>query len=129
MSYVPDSQGATLYFNGIQLGVLQGTSPAFAAGGVQEVTSMRSPVLGSGQSARVLKQYNCTSIEPGTMQCKFLGSADLARNDVGGPGTLVFSWPDGQISGQAFCSDLQAEFTVGQLRQWTATFQFTGFNA
>jgi hypothetical protein len=126
---IPDSQGATLFFNGVQLGVLQGAKPAFAAGGVQEVTSMRSPVLGSGQNARVLKQYNCTSIEPGTMQCSFLGAADLARNDVGGPGTLVFSWPDGEISGQAFCSDLQADFTVGQVRQWTATFTFTGFDA
>ena len=127
MPYIPDSHGATLFFNGVQLGVLQGVVPAFAAGGVQEVTSTRSPVVGSGQNARVLKQYNCTSIEPGTMQCSFLGAADLARNDVGGPGMLVFSWPGGQISGQAFCSELQADWTVGQIRQWTATFRFTGF--
>lgn len=128
MPDIPDSQGATLYFNGVQLGVLQGVSPAFAAGGVQEVTSMRSPVVGQGQNARVLKQYNCTSIEPGTMQCRFLGTADLARNSVGGPGLLVFSWPNGQLSGQAFCSDLTADFAVGQVQQWTATFTFTGFN-
>lgn len=129
MPEIPDSQGATLYFKGVELGVLQGASPAFAAGSVHEVTSLRSPVIGSGQNARVIKQYNCTSIEPGTMQCRFLGTSDLARNDVGGPGTLVFSWPNGQISGAAFCSDLQADFSVGQLQQWTATFQFTGFDS
>ena len=129
MPDVPDSQGATLYFNGVQLGVLQGVSPSFAAGNVSEMTSVRSPVIGQGQNARVIKQYNCTSIEPGTMQCRFIGNADLARSDVGGPGVLVFSWPGGQISGAAFCSDLQADFSVGQVRQWTATFQFTGFNS
>jgi hypothetical protein len=127
MPNVPDSQGATLYFNGLELGVLQDVSPAFAAGSVHEVTSLRSPVIGEGQNARVIKQYNCTSIEPGTMQCRFLGTAGLQRNDVGGSGTLVLSWPGGQISGEAFCSDLQPTLTVGQLQQWTATFTFTGF--
>ena len=129
MPNVPDSQSATLYFKGVALGVLQSVLPAFSAGHVSEMTSVRSPVIGEGQNARVIKQYNCTSIEPGTMQCRFLGAADLARNDVGGPGMLVFSWPGGQLSGAAFCSDLQAEFSVGQVRQWTATFQFTGFTS
>lgn len=129
MPNVPDAQGATLVFNGVELGVVQGVSPVFAAGNVSEVTSLRSAVIGQGQNSRVIRQYNCTSIEPGTMQCRFLGAADLARNDVGGPGMLVFSWPDGSLSGAAFCSSLEADWTVGQVRQWTATFQFTGFDS
>lgn len=130
MPDVPDSQGATLRFRGVTLGVLQGFTPAFAAGNVHEVTSMRSPVLGSGQNARVLKQYNCTSIEPGTVTARFVGSPDLARADIGGPGTLVMTWAGGAtLSGQAFCSSLDAELAVGELIRWAAEFQFTGFDS
>jgi hypothetical protein len=103
---IPDSQGAVLYFRGQALGVLQ------------------------GQSARVLKQYNVTSIEPGTITARFLGSPDLARNDLGGPGFLSFSWPSGgTLSGQAFLETLDAEFAKGELIQWAAVFQFSGFDA
>ena len=127
MTYIPDSQGATLYFNGAELGLMQGVNTSAAVGNVQEVTSLRSPIIGQGQNARILKQYNCTSIEPGTMQCRFLGSSGLSRNDIGYPGNLVLAWPQGTVNVWAFCSDLQAEFSVGQLQQWSATFHFTGF--
>lgn len=129
MPYIPDSQGAVLSFNGQVLGVLQNVSPSFAAGNVHEVTSLRSPVVGAGQNARVVKQYNVTSIEPGTITARFLGSPDLSRNHVGFPGTLVFSWPaGGSLSGQAFLQTLDAEFQKGELIQWAAVFQFSGFN-
>ena len=129
MTYISDSQGATLYFNGVELGRMQGVDTSVAAGNVQEVTSLKSPVMGQGQNARLLKQYNCTSVEPGTMQLRFIGSAGLNRNDIGGPGRLVLTWPNGTLSWIAFCSDLQAGFSVGQLQQWTATFQATGFTS
>lgn len=130
MPDIPDSQGATLVFRGVTLGVLQTATPSFSAGNVSEVTSMRSPVVGSGQNARVLRQYNVTSIEPGTITARFLGSPGLARNDLGGPGILAFSWPSGgTLSGQAFLQQLDAEFAKGELIQWAAVFQFSGFNA
>jgi hypothetical protein len=126
---VTDSQGANITFRGTYLGVLQGFSPSVTAGNVHEVTSFRSQVVGSGQSARVVKQYNCTSIEPGTITARFIGSPSLAKTDIGGPGTLVATWADGKtFSGQAFCSSLDAELAKGELIQWAATFQFTGFD-
>ena len=129
MPNIPSSQGAVLYFNGVMLGVLQAASPAFAVGNKHEVTSMRSPVVGVGQNARVLKQYNVTSIEPGTITARFLGSPDLARNDIGGPGILSFTWGSGaRLSGQAFLETLDAEFVKGELIQWAAVFQFSGFS-
>lgn len=128
MPDVPDSQGATIRFRGTLLGVLIGFSPSFSAGNVHEVTSQKATVVGTGQNARVIKQYNVTSIEPGTVTARFLGAADLARNDVGYPGSLVVSWSGGTLSGQAFLTDLQAEFSRGELRQWAATFQFNGFS-
>jgi hypothetical protein len=126
---IPSSQGAVLSFRGQVLGVLQNANPTFAVGNKHEVTSMRSPVIGSGQNARVIKQYNVTSIEPGTITARFLGSPDLARNDIGGPGVISFSWGSGAtLSGQAFLETLDFEFAKGELIVWAAVFQFSGFS-
>lgn len=124
---VPNSQGATISFDGVELGVLVGFSPSYAVANVSEVTSHRSQVIGQGTASRVVKQLNCTSIEPGTITARFLGAADLNRNDVGRPGVLSIQWPGGAIVAQAFLSDLQPDFQRGELRQWAATFTFTGF--
>jgi hypothetical protein len=130
---VPDiatSQGAVLSFRGQVLGVLQNISQQYAVGNKHEVTSMRSPVVGAGQNARVIKQYNVTSIEPGTITARFLGYPDLVRSDVGRPGLLVFSWgSSASNSGQAFLETLDAEFAKGELIQWAAVFQFSGFDS
>lgn len=122
-----DSQGATISFRGTELGALTGFSPAFAVANVSEMTSVRSPVVGTGPAARVVKQYSATSIEPGTVTMRFLGAASLARNDCGLAGALVISWPGGSLSGDAFLEQLDADWTRGELRQWAATFRFTGF--
>ena len=130
MPDILSSQGAVLSFRGVVLGVLQNVGPSFAVGNKHEVTSMMSKVFGNGQNARVLKQYNVTSIEPGTITARFLGSPSLARNDIGGPGLLVFSWGSGSIvNGQAFLETLDAEFAKGELIQWAAVFQFSGFDS
>lgn len=130
MSDIPSSQGAVLSFRGQVLGVLQGVGLTVAVGNKHEVTSMRSPVMGAGQNARVLKQYNVTSVEPGTITARFLGIPGLNINDVGGPGVLVFSYGyGGTVIGQAVLETLDAEFAKGELIQWAAVFQLTGFNA
>lgn len=130
MPDIASSQGAVLSFRGEVLGVLQNVGPSFAVGNKHEVTSMGSLVFGAGQNARVLKQYNVTSIEPGTITARFLGSPSLARNDIGGPGLLLFAWGSGAtLSGQAFLETLDAEFAKGELIQWAAVFQFSGFDS
>jgi 23S rRNA G2445 N2-methylase RlmL len=125
--YVPDSQGAALFFNGQQLGVLQNVRLSVAVGNKHEVTSMRSPVTGSASSARVMKQYNVTSIEPGTITAVFLGLPDLVVTDVGKYGLLVFNYGYGsRVSAQAFLESLDSEFAKGELAQWAAVFQLSG---
>lgn len=125
---VRDSQSAKLLFDGKTIGVLVGVSPAYQVGNVHEVTDHQSPVIGDGPAARVLKQYNVTSIEPGTIQARFVGSPELTRDDIGRPGVLSFTWAGGgKLSGKAFATALDAEFKVGELIQWSATFQFSGF--
>lgn len=124
---VADSQGATITFRGTELGILTGFSPSFAVANVHEFTSVRSQVVGSGPNARVIKQYSATSIEPGTVTMRFLGAASLARNDCGLAGPLVIAWPGGSLTGDAFLEQLDADWTRGELRQWSGTFRFTGF--
>jgi len=124
---VPDAQGATITFDGVTLGVCQGVTPSFRAGTVHEVTGTRSPVIGTGQNARVIKQYTCTSVEPGTFTARFLGAPDLGRSDVGRPGVLRFTSPAGSYSFQAFLIDLQPDWQRGEFVQWAAVFQISGF--
>ena len=127
MPNIPNSQGAALFFNGQALGVLQSVSLSLAVGNKHEVTSMRSPVTGSGSSARVMRQYNVTSIEPGTIAARFLGLPDLTVLDTGKYGSLVFSYGYGRsVVAQAFLESLDSEFTKGELVQWAAVFQLSG---
>jgi hypothetical protein len=124
---IPNSQGAALYFNGQQLGVLQNVSLSLAVGNKHEVTSMRSPVTGSASSARVMRQYNVTSIEPGTITARFLGLPDLGVLDMGKYGLLLFAYGNGRtVRAQAFLEALDSEFTKGELVQWAAVFQLSG---
>jgi hypothetical protein len=124
---IPSSQGAALFFNGQELGVLQNVNLSLAVGNKHEVTSMRSPVTGSASSARVIKQYNVTSIEPGTITARFLGLPDLTVLDMGKYGVLVFSYGSGgSVMAQAFLESLDSEFAKGELVQWAAVFQLSG---
>lgn len=127
MPDIPDSHGATLSFNGVQLGYVQNVTPSFSAGTVQDMTSKRSPVLGTGTNARIQKQVSCTSVEPGTLSCKFWGSPRLTIDQVGSTGTLSFTGGGSSMSMKAYLADLQSDHAVGQFAQWSATFNFTGF--
>jgi hypothetical protein len=124
---IPDSQGATLSFNGVFLGYVQNVTPSFSAGTVHDMTGKRSPVLGTGSNARIRKQVSCTSVEPGALSCKFWGSPPLTIDQVGQTGTLSFVGGGSSMSMQAFLAELQSEHAVGQPAQWSATFSFTGF--
>ena len=127
MPNIPSSQGAALYFNGQALGVLQNVSLSLAVGNKHEVTSMRSPITGSASSARVIKQYNVTSIEPGTITARFLGLPDLGVLDIGKYGVLLFAYGNGRtVRAQAFLESLDSEFAKGELTQWAAVFQLSG---
>jgi hypothetical protein len=127
VSNIPSSQGAALSFNGQALGVLQNVSLSLTVGNKHEVTSMRSPVTGSASSARVIRQYNVTSIEPGTFTARFLGLPDLTVLDIGKYGVLLFSYGNGRaVQAQAFLESLDSEFAKGELVQWAAVFQLSG---
>jgi hypothetical protein len=127
MPDIGDSQGATLLFNGSELGTYLGMSPRWSVGSVHETTSKDSPILGSGTGARVLKQYNVSTMEPGTVEVRFLGNPTLNLNQIGNTGTLSIVWPGGQYAGKGFATELSGEIAVGELIRWSMTFTFSGY--
>jgi hypothetical protein len=127
MPYIEDSQGATLLFNGVELGTYVSMSPSWQTGNVHEVTSKDSQVLGTGTDARVLRQYNVSAMEPGQVQVRFLGNPTLRLDQIGVTGTLAIIWAGGAYSGNGFAIDLAGDIKAGELIQWSMTFQFSGY--
>ena len=127
MADIEDSQTATLLFDGEELGVYVGMSPKWSVGSVHETTNKDSPILGIGTDARVLKQYNCTTMEPGMVEMRFIGNPNLTLQNIGKTGMLAISWPGGSYSGKGFAIDLQGDMASGELIRWSMTFQFSGY--
>jgi hypothetical protein len=127
MPDIQGSQGATLSFNGQQLGTYIGMSPRWSVGSVHETTNKNSPVLGSGADSRVLKQFAVSTMEPGTVEVRFLGNPTLNINQIGNAGTLSIVWEGGQYSGKGFATELSGEITAGDLIRWSMTFHFSGY--
>lgn len=120
------SQGTTVTFDGVSIGYLTGFDSEGGAGQLAEKTNVSSPVVGSGANARVVKQYDCTSVEPLTLSITFWGPPSFSQSDGGKRATLTFSAPGGSISGTAI---LQRFSWSGRANQWSngsATFQITG---
>ena len=126
MADIPDSQGATLSFNGVELGDIQTVATSAAVGVVHDMTSKRSSVIGTGDSARVRRQVTCTSVDPASIECKFWGTPPFTVEEVGSTGMFSFSGGGSSLSARAFLADLQSDHAVGEPAQWSATFKFLG---
>lgn len=127
MPNIEDAQGATLLFNGVALGTYVSMSPAWAVGAVHDTTSSDSPILGRGTDSRVLKQYNVSTMEPGSVVVKFIGNPTLSLDQIGVTGQLAIYWPGGRYAGNGFATALDGDISRGELIQWSMTFQFSGY--
>lgn len=120
------SHGTFVSFSGVDVGYLTGFDNESKAGDVQEVTNVNSPVFGTGANARVLKQYDATSIEPPTLSFNFWGPPSFAATDAGLKAEIVFDSPGSSISGEAILVSFNHSGRAGQWSTGTATFQLTG---
>lgn len=120
------SHGTSVIFGGRTIGFLTGFDTEAKAGDVQEVTHVDSPVFGVGANARVLRQYDCTSIEPPTLSFTFWGPASFAPEDAGLKAQIVFDSPGSVIFGEAILMSFAHAGRAGQWSTGTATFQLTG---
>lgn len=113
-------------FDGVDIGYLTGFDAEVKAGDVQEVTNVNSQVFGTGANARVLKEYDATSIEPPTLSFTFWGPPSFALTDAGLKGEIVFDAPGSTISGEAILVSFTHAGRAGQWSTGVATFQLTG---
>lgn len=118
------AQGASVSFNGVPLGYLTGFDWESSAQ-LTESTNVTSTVVGSGDTARVVKSYDATAVEPVKLSITFRGPPSFSAADTGLKATLVFTAPGVTFTGSA----LLVSFShAGRVNQWTdgaAVFQMT----
>ena len=128
---IEDSQGALVYWNGISIGTYVSLSGSMSVAQKFETTSVDSTVIGTGESARVVKSYSATSVEPGRFSVRYLGTPtgsedSISRADIGQNGTLYIEWASWSISATCFIEDWSVELQRGELVQSVVSFQLTG---
>lgn len=120
------SHGAIVAFDGTEIGWLTDFDWEAAVAQLEEVTNVTSVVVGTGANARVVKEYDCTEIEPATLSFAFWGPPGVAATYVGRRASLEFSAPGATISGEAILKRIRHS---GRAREWSrgyAEFQLTG---
>jgi hypothetical protein len=120
------SHGTTVSFNGVPIGYLTGFDWEAAAGEVHETTHVGSSVFGTGANARVVKEYDATSIEPPVLNIVFWGPPSFAATDAGLKAQIVFDAPGAYLSGEAILTRFNHAGRSGQWSTGTASFQMTG---
>ena len=115
-------------FDGVPIGFLTGYDIDCQAGEFHEVTNVLSQVVGTGQGARVIREYDATSVEPPTLSLEFYGPPSFSATDAGLRGLIVFDSPGFSLSGEAILRSFNHSGRSGQWTRGTATFQFTGSN-
>ena len=119
------SQGATVSFGGSIASLLSIKIDA-SAGGTTDCTSTTSTILGSGANARILKELDCTSVEPAKVSITFLGAAPFSISQIGVKNTLSVSATGCSLSAMAYLSKFETTASVGEMMRGSAEFQLTG---
>jgi hypothetical protein len=120
------SHGAIAVFDGTEIGWLTDFDWEAAVAQLVERTNVTSTVVGTGANARVVKEYDCTEIEPPTLSFAFWGPPGVEVTYVGKRASLEFSAPGVTIGGEAILKKIRHS---GRSREWSrgyAEFQLTG---
>ncbi len=123
----PSSQGSSVTWKGVPIGRLTSFQSSAGTAVYEEVTGVESPVIGTGNNARVIKQYTCTAVEPGTLDIGVYGAPPFILDDRGSSGTVVASWDGGGFTVDAILDDFNISGRVGEFLTGTARFRFSGF--
>lgn len=120
------SQGSTVNFGGQALGKLTSWRLQPGTATFEEYTNVGSTVIGSGQDARVVRQYVCTAVDPGGVTVQLFGCPPFTSTAIGGRATLNVAFTDGGFSAEAYLEDFDVTGNVGQYLVGTARFKFSG---
>ena len=122
----PSSQGSAVSFGGTPMGRLTGWRIVGGNARFQEVTSLVSPVIGSGGQARVVAQWDCTSVDPGGVDIQVRDCPPFITSQIGSRGTVVVTFATGSVSLDAFLETFDVSGNVGEFLRGTARFRFSG---
>lgn len=122
----PSSQGSVVTWNGAQVGRLTGFRWTAATAVFEETTGWAAPVIGVGVNSRVVKQYDCTSIDPGGCDISLRGVLPVFVSQVGHKAVLSLSFMGGGFSLWAYLETFDVTGNVGEFLNGTARFRFTG---
>jgi hypothetical protein len=92
----------------------------------QEVTSLVSPVIGIGGDARVVAQWDCTSVDPGGVDIQVRDCPPFITSEIGSRGAVVVTFATGEVSLDAFLETFDVSGNVGEFLRGTARFRFSG---
>lgn len=118
-------QGTTVYFDGVLIGYLTGWDWSIEGANPVEVTHVNSTVVGSGAAARVVREYDCTGVEPSTFAFTFKGPPSYGPDDAGKKATLTFTGGGGYWTGEAILRKFTHVAKVGEFTDGTAQFMAT----
>lgn len=120
------SHGSYVAVSGRVIGRLLNVKPTIAAGSPVDVTSVDSPMLGSGRNSRIVRQYDCSMVEPGSVTATMLGLPGVGL-EAGKLVPMTVYVAGYTLSGEGYLSGFEPEANVGEFVRCSVTFQFTGF--
>lgn len=120
------SQGTSVSFAGAPIGYLRSFDSGAEVGQLDDVTGTDARVVGTGGDARVVREYDCTEIDPPKLSFRFFGASPFTEDDVGTKGELAFSAPGDSITGEAILMRWNYSGSAGQYAEGSCEFQLTG---
>ena len=125
-SFQPSSQGSSVSFAGSDIGRLTGWRITPGSAEFEDVTSSDSVTLGSGADTRVVKDYDCLTVEPGSADVTLFGCPPHIAADIGSRGTLAVTFDGGSLSFDAYLESYEVTAAVGEVLVGSARFRFSG---
>lgn len=127
MAGIVSSQGSVLKFQGTSIGYVTGFTVVAGVATMVETTSVMSRVNGAYTDSRVVRQYDCTAVEPGSISVRMYGMPASYTGNVGSKGPMTLTTSEGTISFlEVVLETWDASASVGELLVGTASFRVTG---
>jgi hypothetical protein len=122
----PSSHPATVIWNGATIGRLTSFRSLPGTGVFSDITHIGAYVVGTGMDARVVRQWTCHAIDPGTIEVTVYGCPEFFRDDIGMAAPLTILFDGGSLQRQAFLESFDVSGSVGAFLVGRATFKLTG---
>jgi hypothetical protein len=125
---VVESQGITVRWGGVNI-VVTGIRYNRSAAGEVDVTGIRSFAwtdAANSDNRRVVKEVEYSVIDPGEVECDFVGPSTFDESWVGNRRLLTISGLDNAPSGvQAYLTNLSIQARAGELVTGSCTFRLS----